>query len=98
MGLRDFFMGVVETALDVGSSLIPGGSVAKKMVKKGLKRLSRATGMAKDLLAGGSGDDLSELANNFGDYKKGTDREIGNLKEGLKGMGDRVGGLEQGLK
>jgi hypothetical protein len=97
MGIKDFFMGVVETALDVGASFIPGGSIAKKMAKKGLKGLARATGMAKDLFAGGGGG-LSELAANFGDYQKGADKRMGDMEKGLQGMGDRVGGLEQGLK
>jgi hypothetical protein len=67
------------------------------MAKRGLRGLQRATGMAKDLMAGG-GDNFSEFANTFNTYKQGFDKGIGDLKEGLQGMGNRVGGLEKGLE
>ena len=78
MGLKEFLWGVAETAIDVGASFIPGGSLAKKMAKKSMKGLARATGMAKDLFSGGGGDGLSEFADKFGDYKKGTDKRMGD--------------------
>lgn len=89
MGIKDFLFGLAETALEV----LPGG----KAVKTAAKGLARATGMAKDLFAGG-GIDLGDLAANFGEFKEGTNKELGNLKEGLQGMGNRVSGLEKGLK
>lgn len=75
MGIKDFLMGAVETALDIGASFIPGGSMAKKMAKKAFKGLSRATGMAKDLFAGGDGG-LSELTANFGDYRSNVNLSL----------------------
>ena len=69
MGLKEFLWGVAETAIDVGASFIPGGSLAKKMAKKSMKGLARATGMAKDLFSGGGGG-FSSLADKFGDLQK----------------------------
>lgn len=46
-------MGIGETALNIGASLIPGGNMAKKMAKKALKGMSRGIGVTKDLLGGG---------------------------------------------
>jgi hypothetical protein len=66
-------MGIGETALNIGASLIPGGSVAKKMTKKALKGMSRGVGVTKDLLSGG-GIDMGEFSKNFDDkIRKGVD-------------------------
>jgi len=50
MGLKEFLWGVAETAIDVGASFIPGGSLAKKMAKKSLKLTK--TDLAKVLITG----------------------------------------------
>ena len=98
-------LGGIETVFDVAADFIPGGGAikkGKKALKKWAKVGARATaigvGTAKDVLLDMKGEDLSGLADEFGDYKRVTDKKMGDMEKGLQVMGDRIGGLEKGLK
>src|SRR5437868_4403811 len=92
-------MGAIETAVDVGSSFIPGGSVAKKMVKKGLKGVSRGVGFTKDLLNGGGIDGLGEISANFDDkLRKGLDQAKSDLENESKKLQGAMDGMKSELE
>ena len=80
MAWWDVILGGIETALDIGASVIPGGSFIKKGLKKGvkyaLKTAKIGTGAVKDYFAGGNID------------FDGLSSDIGDLKNGLAGAKD----------
>ena len=93
---KQALMGIGETALNIGASMIPGGSMAKRMAKKALKGLSRGVGVTKDLLSGGGGiPDFGEFSKNFDDkIRKGVDE----AKEAVEAQGKALRGAMDGMK
>src|SRR2546421_11633742 len=92
-------MGAIETAVDVGASFIPGGSMAKKMAKKALKGVSRGVGFTKDLLNSGSGDPFGDLSANFDDkLRKGLDQAKSDLENESKKLQGAMDGMKSELE
>ncbi|CAG8778181.1 169_t:CDS:1, partial [Ambispora leptoticha] len=85
----------IETALNIGASVIPGGSFVKKTLKKGVKYALKGAkfgvGATKDFLAGGNFD-FDGLSADIGDLKNGlagAKAQIENQSKELHGKIDK---------